>query len=70
MIEHCGLVFRVPPPEGQVDERLVFLGDDGDGVPLEVMAVELEDGDLYVIHAMDLRDRYRSQYEEARRWRI
>jgi hypothetical protein len=34
------------------------------------MAVELEDGDLYVIHAMDLRERYRPQYEEAKRWRV
>jgi len=70
VIEHCGLVFRVSPPHGQVDERLVFLGDDGERVPLEVMAVELKDGDLYAIHSMDLRERYRSQYEEARRWRI
>ena len=69
VIEHCGLVFRVPPPKGQLDERLVFLGDDEDGAALEVMAVELEDGDLYVIHAMDLRERYRPRYEEARRWR-
>lgn len=69
MIEHCGLVFRVPPPAGQLDERLLFLGDDGAGIPLEVMAVELEVGTLYVIHAMDLRERYRPQYEEAKRWR-
>jgi hypothetical protein len=50
--------------------RLLFLGDDEEGVSLEVMAVELEDGELYVIHAMDLRKRYRSEYEEAKRWRI
>lgn len=48
----------------------MFLGDDADGVALEVMAVELEDGDLYVIHAMGLREQYRPQYEEAKRWRI
>jgi hypothetical protein len=70
VVEHSGLVFRLPPPSGQLDERLVFLGDDADGVALEVMAVELEGGDLYVIHAMDLRERYRPQYEEAKRWRI
>ena len=64
------LMIRVPPPAGHPDERLLFLGDDGDGVALEVTAVELDDGDLYVIHAMDLRDRYRPQYEEAKRWRI
>ena len=49
--------------------RLVFLGDDIDGVALEVMGVELEDSSLLVIHAMPLRDRYREQYEEAKKWR-
>ncbi len=39
------------------------------GVALEVMAIELEDGSLLVIHAMPLRDRYREQYDEARKWR-
>jgi hypothetical protein len=29
------------------------------------MAVQLADGDLLVIHAMALRDRYRPHYEEA-----
>jgi len=38
------------------------------GVALEVMAVELQDGELYVIHAMELRDRYQLAYEEAKRW--
>lgn len=33
------------------------------------MAVELEDDALLVIHAMPLRDRYRKQYEEAKKWR-
>lgn len=47
----------------------MYLGDDADGVPLEVMAVEFEDGSLLVIHAMPLRDKYREQYEEAKRWR-
>jgi len=49
--------------------RLVFLGDDAKGVALEVMAVELEDGDLLVIHAMKLSTRYRDRYEEAAIWR-
>lgn len=46
----------------------MFLGDDENGVALEVMAVELESGDLLVIHAMPLRDRYLEQYEEAKKW--
>lgn len=49
--------------------RLVFLGDDASGVALEVMAVEIEDDSLLVIHAMQLRGRYREQYEEAKQWR-
>ena len=70
MIEHCGLVYRVPPPARWRDERLVYLGDDEDGVALEVMAVELEDGGILVVHAMRLRREYREFYEEAKRWRI
>jgi hypothetical protein len=35
------------------------------GRALEVMAVELDDGSLYVIHVMDLRDKYRPFYKEG-----
>lgn len=72
VIEHSGVRFEQPPPAGapaDADPRLVYLGDDADGVALEVMAIELEDGSLLVIHAMPLRDRYREHYEEAKRWR-
>ena len=72
VIEHCGLRFDQEPPADSPENsspRLVFLGDDEDGGALEVMAVELEGGTLLVIHSMPLRDRYRAQYEEARRWR-
>ena len=58
-----------PPPEHAtaVDLRLVFLGEDQEGVPIEVIAVETDRGFLTVIHAMELRSRYRSTYEEVRR---
>ena len=72
VIEHAGLRFEQPPPRGapaDADPRLVYLGDDASGVALEVMAIELEEGRLLVIHAMPMRDRYRKQYEEAKRWR-
>jgi hypothetical protein len=36
----------------------VFLGADQYGVPLEVGCIELPDGNLLVIHAMKIRDRY------------
>jgi len=71
-IEHCGLRFEQAPPADAPENaspRLVFLGDDEAGAALEVMAVELEDDSLLVIHAMPLRDRYRKQYEEAKKWR-
>lgn len=69
MIQGCGLVFLVPPPAPGLDERLLFLGDDEAGAALEVMAVELEIGGILVIHAMELRARYRPHYDEARRRR-
>lgn len=72
VIEQCGLCFEQRPPAGApagADPRLVYLGDDAEGVALEVMAIELEDGSLLVIHAMPLGDRYREQYDEARKWR-
>lgn len=71
VVAHCGLRFeQSPPPDSRSrDQRLVYLGDDERGRPLEVMAVELS-GELLVIHAMALRDRYRPEYEEAARWRV
>ncbi len=71
VIEHCGLRYRVPAPPGslQPDDRLAYLGDDAVGTPLEVMLVELTSGEQLVIHAMPLRERYRHQYEEAKKWR-
>lgn len=72
VIVHSGLYFEQPPPPdrpGREDPRLVFLGDGRDGAPLEVVAIELGEDELLVIHAMPLRERYRDQYEEAARWR-
>lgn len=68
VIEQAVFFDRVPAPAGSPlpDERLVFLGDDRTGRALEVVAVELADGALLVIHAMDLRDKYRDLYEEAK----
>jgi hypothetical protein len=72
VIEHCGLRFEQPAPdEGPAGRtvRLLYLGDDADGVALEVMVVETGEDELLVIHAMPLRLKYRAQYEEAREWR-
>jgi hypothetical protein len=46
--------------------RLLILGDDDSGRALEVIAVE-EDEVLVVIHAMDLRPKFRALFEEGKR---
>lgn len=72
VVEHHIARFEEPPPAaspGAHSVRLVLLGDDARGHALEVMAVQLADGDLLVIHAMALRNKYRPPYEEAKTWR-
>jgi len=44
-----------------------LLGDDAEGTPLEVIAIELEAGDILVIHAMELREKYRERYLEIKK---
>lgn len=56
------------PADSGVDQRIYFLGDDLEGVALEVVAVELDEEEFSVIHAMNLRNRFRGLYEEARSW--
>lgn len=72
VIERCGFQIvkhhRGPVNSG-VDQRVVFLGDDLEGVALEIMAAERSEEEFLVIHAMDLRKRFRGFYEEARSWR-
>jgi len=75
VIDHAGLIFvqSAPPSSPLQDPRLVYLGDDQTGAPIEVMAVEVQTSEgedaLMVIHAMPMRGKYRPQYEEAKRWR-
>lgn len=71
VIEHCFLVLEEDPPQGRSGAdalRLVFLGEDPQQIPLEVMTVELENGNLRVIHLMEMRPRYQEGYAEVRRW--
>jgi hypothetical protein len=71
VIEHCGLQridrHRNPSDTG-VDQHVLFLGDDLEGVALEVVAAELGEDEFAVIHAMTLRRRFAELYEEAKRW--
>jgi hypothetical protein len=71
VVEHCGiqLVDRYwNSATSDVDRRVYFLGDDLEEVALEVVAVERDGEDFRVIHAMELRNRFRGLYEEARQW--
>ncbi len=65
VVEHC----PCPLYSSSLDkvDLIVFLGPDANGVPLEVIGVELDDGDLLVIHAMRLRGAYRDAYVEVMR---
>ena len=66
VIEHCPLpLFAGPmgPPAS-----ILFLGPDANGVPLEVLAIELPDGELLVIHAMRMRRKYLETYAEGMSW--
>lgn len=71
VIEKCGLQWVERcwhPSNSRMDRRVGFFGDDLEGVALEVLAAELEEEEFMVIHAMDLHDRHRIFYEEARAW--
>ena len=71
VIEHCGfqLVNRYRrPAHSDVSQRIVFVGDDLERVALEVVAVEEDDEEFVVIHAMNMRKRFRGFHEEARQW--
>jgi hypothetical protein len=72
VIEQCGIQFiqrrRSESLQGP-DKHVLFLGDDLEGVALEVLAAENEEEEFTVIHVMNLRDRHRGMYEEAKEWR-
>lgn len=60
--------FTWRPENSNVDQRVVFMGDNLEGVALEVVAVEQDEDEFLVIHAMNLRNRLRTLDEEARAW--
>ncbi|MDP9075187.1 MAG: hypothetical protein M3N98_13700 [Actinomycetota bacterium] len=68
VVNHCQVVLPQPPPAGDPDdhdERLVFLGDDRNGIALEVVAIEGVTGELLVIHAQKLRNKNRAAYRRV-----
>ena len=60
VVETTSVIFREDAPKGSPlsDPRLVFLGPDEEGELLEVMAIETDTGELLVVHAQGIRDRY------------
>jgi hypothetical protein len=73
VIEQCGFQLvdrrRSQILENGPDKHVLFLGDDLEGVALEVLAAESEEEEFTVIHAMNLRNRFLALYEEAKEWR-
>jgi hypothetical protein len=63
VINHADLAFTTPGGDGKA-ERTVWLGADHEGRVLEVMTINIDDG-LLVIHAMDIRAKYRDRYDSA-----
>jgi hypothetical protein len=73
VVEQCGVQVvkrrRSDGPWGHADKHALFLGDDLEGVALEVLAAENVEEEFTVIHAMNLRSKYLGRYEEAKEWR-
>lgn len=65
-IDKAVALVAVPPKQDDHVELWMFLGDDHTGRPLEVGAIPLDGGDWLVIHAMDLRPKYRVAYDLGR----
>lgn len=66
VVEHCPAPLYSPEPDEE--DLVIFLEPDEQGVPLEVIGIELATGDLLVIHAMRLRSKYRDAFEQVMEW--
>jgi hypothetical protein len=62
VVATCPSPIYPPDPDPGEEDLVVFLGPDARGVPLEVAAIELENGDLLVIHAMRMRQKDAAEY--------
>lgn len=60
-------LYNPVPVDPDEEDLVLFLGFDANGVPPEVMAIELDDGSLMVIHAMRLRRKYERRLRELYR---
>ncbi len=69
MVETCLCPLYPPGPGVGEGDVAMFLGPDQRGAPLEVVAVETDEGDLLIIHAMRLRAGYTAVYAQVMRCR-
>jgi hypothetical protein len=68
VIQHAGICFeRGVGSRGE--PRLFFFGEDDRERPLEVIAFGGFASEVLVVHSMRLRDRFKDDYWEARKWR-
>ncbi len=65
VVEHCPWPLYPPTSDEANQDVVFFLWADDHGIPLEVVGIELADGDLLVIHAMRMRRRYRDDYRRV-----
>jgi len=49
---NAGAPTRIPASSDEEDDRLLYIGTDDRGVELEIIAIQLEDDRLFVIHVM------------------
>ena len=68
VIEQCPDPIYEPDAIHSGADRVLFLGPDRRGIPIEVLAIELPNGELVVFHAMRLRSRYRDDYHRVMEW--
>ena len=62
VIETCACPLYPPDWDPHDEDLVVFLGPDDRGVPLEIVAIDVANGDLLVIHAMRMREKYAAEY--------
>lgn len=67
VVRNCPCPLYPATPSADDQDLVLFLGPDQHGVPLEVVALELADESLLVIHAMKLRLSYAEAYATVMR---
>lgn len=69
VVKHAGLCFEAEGREDDFHPRLYFFGKDETDAEIEVVAVELRNERLLVVHAMAMKRPFGLEYVEAIGWR-